>query len=159
MSSSSPNVDKNDTNDPLLQTWDIIILGSGAAALTTALEALTTTTSSPPPRVLLLEKSPQTWAGGNGYFTAGAYRVAHKGLPDILPLVSNVPAELAARVDLQAYSEEEFERDLGGHDTILLHAAINNYEFAPRRWADHGLVYADYYFILFGNKLLEMGLA
>lgn len=49
--------------------------------------------------------------------------------------------------------------DLGGHDTILLHATINNYEFAPRRWADHGLVYADYYFILFGNKLLEMGLA
>jgi hypothetical protein len=49
--------------------------------------------------------------------------------------------------------------DLGGHDTILLHATINNYEFAPRRWADRGLVYADYYFILFGNKLLELGLA
>jgi len=48
--------------------------------------------------------------------------------------------------------------DLGGHDAILLHATINNYEYAPRRWADHGLVYADYYFILFGNKLLEMGL-
>ena len=43
-------------------------------------------------------------------------------------------------------------------DTILLHATINNYEYAPRRWADHGLVYADYYFILFGNKLLEMGM-
>ncbi|KAK4504978.1 hypothetical protein PRZ48_002941 [Zasmidium cellare] len=49
--------------------------------------------------------------------------------------------------------------DLGGHDTILLGATINNYEFAPRRWADHGLVYADYYFLLVGNKLLEMGLA
>lgn len=49
--------------------------------------------------------------------------------------------------------------DLGGHDTILLHATINNYEFAPRRWADHGLVYADHYFLLVGNKLLEMGLA
>jgi len=48
--------------------------------------------------------------------------------------------------------------DLGGHDTILLHATINNYEYAPRRWADHGLVYADYYFILFGNKLLEIDL-
>lgn len=48
--------------------------------------------------------------------------------------------------------------DLGGYDTILAHATINNYEFAPRRWADHGLVYADYYFILLGNKLLEMNL-
>ncbi|KAL7955566.1 glycoside hydrolase family 88 protein [Trichoderma compactum] len=28
--------------------------------------------------------------------------------------------------------------------------------FAPRRWANHGLVYAYYYFLLLGNKLLEM---
>ncbi|WPG99113.1 Hypothetical protein R9X50_00192300 [Acrodontium crateriforme] len=47
--------------------------------------------------------------------------------------------------------------DLGGSDTILMHATINNYEYAPRRWADHGLVYADYFFLLVGNKLLEMG--
>ena len=49
--------------------------------------------------------------------------------------------------------------DLGnGHETIIMHATINNYEFAPRRWADHGLVYADYFFLLIGNKLLDMGL-
>jgi uncharacterized protein YyaL (SSP411 family) len=48
--------------------------------------------------------------------------------------------------------------DLGGSETIILNATINNHEFAPRRWADHGLVYADYYFLLVGNKLLEMGL-
>lgn len=41
-------------------------------------------------------------------------------------------------------------------ETILGGATINNYEFAPRRWANHGLVYADYYFLLAGNKLLEM---
>ncbi|KAL6802702.1 glycoside hydrolase family 88 protein [Trichoderma sp. SZMC 28013] len=40
--------------------------------------------------------------------------------------------------------------------TILGGATINNYEFAPRRWANHGLVYSDYYFLLLGNKLLEM---
>lgn len=45
-----------------------------------------------------------------------------------------------------------------GAETILVGATINNYEFAPRRWADHGLVYADYYFLLVGNKLLEMGI-
>ncbi|KAI2937154.1 CAZyme family GH88 [Aspergillus niger] len=43
-------------------------------------------------------------------------------------------------------------------ETILTGATINNYEFAPRRWSDHGLVYADYYFLLFGNMLLEMDL-
>lgn len=40
-------------------------------------------------------------------------------------------------------------------DTIVNGATINNYEFAPRRWADHGLVYADYFFLLFGNELLK----
>jgi hypothetical protein len=43
-------------------------------------------------------------------------------------------------------------------ETILDGATINNYEFAPRQWADHGLVYSDYYFMLLGNMLLEMGL-
>lgn len=45
-----------------------------------------------------------------------------------------------------------------GEETILRGATINNYEFAPRRWADHGLVYADYYFLMVGNLLLEMGI-
>ncbi|KAI8956425.1 glycoside hydrolase family 88 protein [Daldinia sp. FL1419] len=49
--------------------------------------------------------------------------------------------------------------DMGkGAETILNGATINNYEFAPRRWSNHGLVYADYFFLLVGNKLLEMGL-
>ncbi|KAE8381914.1 Six-hairpin glycosidase-like protein [Aspergillus bertholletiae] len=43
-------------------------------------------------------------------------------------------------------------------ETILDGATINNYEFATRRWANHGLVYADYYFMLMGNMLLELGL-
>ncbi|KAH8203883.1 hypothetical protein TruAng_001947 [Truncatella angustata] len=44
----------------------------------------------------------------------------------------------------------------GGAETILNGATINNHEFAPRRWANHGLVYADYYFLLVGNELLKM---
>ncbi|CEN60442.1 hypothetical protein ASPCAL02881 [Aspergillus calidoustus] len=43
-------------------------------------------------------------------------------------------------------------------ETILDAATVCNYEFASRRWADHGLVYADYYFLLLGNLLLELGL-
>ena len=53
----------------------------------------------------------------------------------------------------------DLEVDMGaGAETILVGATINNFEFAPRRWANHGLVYADYYFLLIGNKLLEMGI-
>ncbi|KXH41526.1 unsaturated glucuronyl hydrolase [Colletotrichum nymphaeae SA-01] len=54
--------------------------------------------------------------------------------------------------------EVGWEVEMGGEpETILNGATINNYEFAPRRWANHGLVYADYFFLLVGNKLLEMG--
>lgn len=43
-------------------------------------------------------------------------------------------------------------------DSILEHATINDYEFAHERIADHGLVYADYYFLEVGNRLCELGL-
>ncbi|RFU81288.1 unsaturated glucuronyl hydrolase [Trichoderma arundinaceum] len=43
-------------------------------------------------------------------------------------------------------------------DCILKHATANNNEYALMRYSDHGLVYADYYFLEFGNKLLRMGM-
>ncbi|CAK7198460.1 hypothetical protein SEUCBS139899_001121 [Sporothrix eucalyptigena] len=51
------------------------------------------------------------------------------------------------------------EVDAGGVPAIVCGATINNFEHAPRRWANHSLVYADYYFLLVGNKLLDMKLA
>ncbi|KFA80956.1 hypothetical protein S40288_09575 [Stachybotrys chartarum IBT 40288] len=47
---------------------------------------------------------------------------------------------------------------MDGQQTIVNGATINNFQHAPRRWANHGLVYADYYFLLFGNELLKMNL-
>lgn len=43
-------------------------------------------------------------------------------------------------------------------DAILKHGTANNNQYARRRYADHGLVYGDYYLIEFGNRLLELGL-
>lgn len=48
--------------------------------------------------------------------------------------------------------------DMGGFDTILKNATINNNENAFKRLADSGLVYADYYFLTAGNRLLELGI-
>ena len=42
--------------------------------------------------------------------------------------------------------------------SILKNATANNNEFAIHRYSDHGLVYADYYFLELGNKFLRMGL-
>jgi hypothetical protein len=46
----------------------------------------------------------------------------------------------------------------GQWDAILMHATANNNGDALHRYSDHGLVYADYYFLELGNKLLRMGL-
>jgi hypothetical protein len=43
-------------------------------------------------------------------------------------------------------------------ESILKNATANNNEWALFRYSDHGLVYADYYFLELGNKLLRMGL-
>lgn len=45
-----------------------------------------------------------------------------------------------------------------GFDAILRHSTANNNEHAHKPYSDHGLVYADYYLLEFGNKLLRMGL-
>ncbi|KAH7114270.1 Six-hairpin glycosidase-like protein [Dendryphion nanum] len=45
-----------------------------------------------------------------------------------------------------------------GFDAILRHATANYNEHAHMKYWDHGLVYADYYLLEFGNKLLRAGL-
>lgn len=46
----------------------------------------------------------------------------------------------------------------GSWDGILMNATANNNENAIVRYSNHGLVYADYYFLELGNKLMRMGL-
>ena len=43
-------------------------------------------------------------------------------------------------------------------DALLKHGTANNNENARRRYANHGLVYGDYYLVEFGNLLLSMGM-
>jgi hypothetical protein len=64
------------------------------------------------PLVLVIDKCPPEWAGGNGYFTAGAHRIVHGGLQDILSLVSNVTSSEASKIDLEPYTIDEFTSDL-----------------------------------------------
>lgn len=45
-----------------------------------------------------------------------------------------------------------------GFDSILMNATANKNKYALISYWDHGLVYADYYFLEFGNRLLRMGL-
>ena len=87
---------------------DVLVVGSGNAGFSAALSA----SQSGARRVLLIDKCPEDWAGGNSYFTAGAYRTVHHGLQDLLPIVNNVDSELARKVDLDPYTEQDFSQDM-----------------------------------------------
>jgi precorrin 3B synthase CobZ len=87
---------------------DVLVAGSGNAGFSAAIAAA----QAGARRVLLIDKCPEDWAGGNTYFTAGAYRTVHDGLSDLLPIVNNVDEDLAKRIDLQPYSENDFADDL-----------------------------------------------
>lgn len=101
-------------------TYDCVVVGSGhagscaALAFVNSFRSLSSATgqSHPPPRVLLIDKCPSEWAGGNGYFTAGAFRTTHDGIADLLPLVCNAPPDVAERIDMTPYSAAEFSDDV-----------------------------------------------
>ncbi|KAF1957222.1 Six-hairpin glycosidase [Byssothecium circinans] len=64
-------------------------------------------------------------------------------------------AEVAA---MNKGESQEIVAKESGFDAILRHATANNNQHAHKPYKDHGLVYADYYLLEFGNKLLRMGL-
>jgi precorrin 3B synthase CobZ len=90
------------------QQYDVVVVGSGNAGFSAAVSAK----ESGADRVLLLEKAPESWAGGNTTFTAGAYRTVFHGLEDVLPIVCNVTPDVAAKIDVQPYTEDDFMGDL-----------------------------------------------
>ncbi|KAJ6445156.1 precorrin 3B synthase CobZ [Purpureocillium lavendulum] len=89
-------------------TCDVLVVGSGNAGFTAAISAV----QAGAKHVLLIDKCPESWAGGNTYFTAGAYRTTHDGLPDLISIVNNVDKEVAENIELQPYTEADFHVDL-----------------------------------------------
>ncbi|MDJ0717597.1 MAG: FAD-dependent tricarballylate dehydrogenase TcuA [Prochloraceae cyanobacterium] len=87
--------------------YDVVILGAGNAALCAALAA-----REQGAKVLLLERAPASFRGGNSYFTDGAIRFAYKNLDDIRKIIPELTDEQAAKVDVGSYTEEEYFEDL-----------------------------------------------
>ncbi|HEX3831011.1 MAG TPA: FAD-dependent tricarballylate dehydrogenase TcuA [Solirubrobacteraceae bacterium] len=86
---------------------DVIVVGAGNAGFCAAHAA-----AQRGARVLLLEKAPPEWLGGNSYFTAGAIRSVHHGLQDVLSLVEPIDASTVRATDLDPYGASEFRDDM-----------------------------------------------
>jgi precorrin 3B synthase CobZ len=92
--------------------YHCIVLGTGNAALCAAIAAVES--GCDPSHVLVIDKAPVEWAGGNSYFTAGAFRTVHGGLEDLLPVVHNVEKDESRLnlIDVDPYTKEQFVEDI-----------------------------------------------
>ncbi|KII83023.1 hypothetical protein PLICRDRAFT_47436 [Plicaturopsis crispa FD-325 SS-3] len=120
-----------------MPTFDCIVVGSGHAGSSAALSAV----DSGCAKVLLIDKCPEEWAGGNGYFTAGAHRTVYGGLHDLLPIVHNVSAEKAGKIDIEPYTAAEFTSDImrlgnGRPDPAVVKAVVESSRDAVQWLAD-----------------------
>ncbi|EJU01020.1 fumarate reductase flavo protein subunit [Dacryopinax primogenitus] len=88
--------------------FDCVVVGSGNAGFCAVHSAVENGCS----RVLIADTCPESWAGGNSYFTAGAMRTVHGGLQDLLPLVNNVPPEMRDKIDLDPYTSANYTNDI-----------------------------------------------
>ncbi len=120
-------------------TYDVIVVGGGNAALSAAHAA-----RERAERVLVLEKAPKEWAGGNSYFTAGAFRTTFDGLEELEPLLEGVTEEQSEKTELSPYTAEDFiadmERITGGRcDGELTNVLVNDAAETIRWLHDKGI--------------------
>lgn len=107
-------------------TADVVVVGGGNAAFSAAHAA-----AAAGARVVMLEKAGRDWAGGNTYFTAGAFRTVHDGLHDLLGLLDDTARQRADRTRLAAYRAEDYLGDLrrltdGRADPVLADALVRD---------------------------------
>jgi len=91
----------------LADGYDVIIVGAGNAALSAALAAKEICGS-----VLVVEKAPEYFRGGNTYFTGGIIRFAFNGIEDIKALMPDMSSTEEASVDVGSYTEDQFYDDM-----------------------------------------------
>ena len=89
------------------ESYDVVIVGAGNAALCAALSARENGAS-----VLILECAPEDQSGGNTRFTAGAIRFAYRGVEDIREVVPDLSEDEIANTDFGTYDEDQFFDDM-----------------------------------------------
>ena len=91
----------------MAEQYDVIVVGAGNAALSAALAAKEV--CGP---VLVVEKAPEFFRGGNTYFTGGIIRFAFDGIEDIKALIPDMSPTEETSVDVGSYTQDQFYDDM-----------------------------------------------
>ena len=118
---------------------DVVVVGGGNAGFAAAHAAAERGRG-----VVLLERAPRAESGGNSYYTAGATRIVHDGLDDLVDFVE--PDERHARTVVPPYSSAEYAADLakvtdGRNDPVLTEALVTDSGDTVRWLAGKGMRY------------------
>ncbi|QJD80715.1 FAD-dependent tricarballylate dehydrogenase TcuA [Spirosoma rhododendri] len=97
----------NTTQQNNLSSVDVLIVGSGSAALCAGISALENGAS-----VLIVEKADEAEWGGNSRYTAGAMRFAFDSADEIRPLIRDKSDERLPITDFGSYPKSQFLADL-----------------------------------------------
>ena len=89
------------------EKFDVVVVGSGNAGLCAALSARESGAS-----VLLLEKAPEEWRGGNSFFTGGILRFSFRGIEEIKRLIPDLSEQELGSIEVEPYTEDEFYKDM-----------------------------------------------
>jgi tricarballylate dehydrogenase len=90
------------------ESYDVVVIGGGNAALCAALSAREQGAS-----VVVLERAPEDKRGGNSAYTGGGFRMVHHGTEDIRKVVPDLTDDEIARSDFGQYTAEDYLDDLG----------------------------------------------
>ncbi|HZA24520.1 MAG TPA: FAD-dependent oxidoreductase, partial [Dehalococcoidia bacterium] len=135
------------------QVYDVIVMGAGNAALSAAIAAKENCES-----VLVVEKAPEYFRGGNTYFTGGIIRFAYKGLEDIKALIPDMSAAEESSIEVGSYTEDQFYDDMmrvthGLSDPELAQILVSQ-SFPTMKWLqEHGVRFV----LSFGRQAFKDG--
>jgi tricarballylate dehydrogenase len=137
----------------MTEQFDVVVVGGGNAAMCAALSA-----REAGARVLVIEKAPAEWRGGNSFFTAGGFRFAFKGFEDLRDLVGDMSDEEAQAMEVDPYPEDTYYDDLmrvteDMADPDLAMLLVRNSQPTMRWMRDRGIRWIP----MFGRQAYRVG--
>ena len=138
---------------------DIIVIGGGSSAF----EAAVAAKQSGAGRVVMLEKAPESQAGGNARFSHTGFRFVFSGRDEIRQFIPDVDRSLFNTFHLEEYPRQEFIDDLNRVtqnqiDPVLAVHMVDKSNEALHWMLQSGIVWApDKYVVVNGRCYFEPG--